>query len=304
MKNLSRLIMILLVIVSSSCSNAQRNYSSDNPAYVIYDKNGNKVSYETMIKDICKADVCLFGELHNNPISHWLELNVVDDLYKVKDSSLVMGAEMWEADGQGVLDEFLKDNFIDENTYLRSARLWSNVSTDYMPLIKFAAENKIKFVCSNVPRRYASMVSDRGDACLDSLSAAAKRYLPELPVHFNMKEKIYEKLAEGFKHVQDTPMKGSDMTNFIKAQALKDATMAHFINKNMEQGDYFFHFHGDLHSAFYSGIGYYLKHYNPTLRVKTISTVLVKDVLKFDKKNSRADFNIVVPNNMTSTYVE
>ena len=296
--------LLLLLVVASSCSNAQHNYNNGNPAYVVFDSKGNKVSYETMLKEISKGDVCLFGELHNNPISHWLELCIVNDLYKKKDSSLVMGAEMWETDGQTILNEYLEDGFIEEGTYRQNAHLWHNVSTDYMPLVRFAAEKKLKFICTNIPRRYATMVAKRGTECLDSLSTEAKKYLPELPIHFNLKEDIYEKISEGFKHMQETPMKGSEMKNFLKAQAIKDATMAYFINKNYKRGDYFFHFNGDFHSAFHSGIAYYLNYYNSELNVKTISTITSEDIFDFDKDDSRADFNILVPENMTTTYEE
>ena len=39
-------------------------------AYQIYNKDGNKISYTTMAFETEKADVVLFGENHNDPISH------------------------------------------------------------------------------------------------------------------------------------------------------------------------------------------------------------------------------------------
>ena len=50
------------------------------PAYVLYNAKGRKVSYKKMIKQLAKKDVVLFGEFHNNPISHWLEISVAKDL--------------------------------------------------------------------------------------------------------------------------------------------------------------------------------------------------------------------------------
>ena len=49
-------------------------------AYQIFNAKGKKSSYSKMINSLTKQDVILFGELHNNPISHWLQLEVTTDL--------------------------------------------------------------------------------------------------------------------------------------------------------------------------------------------------------------------------------
>ena len=72
--------------------------------------------------------------------------------------------------------------------YEAEARLWDNYSTDYAPFVFFAKENKIPFIATNVPRRYANVVKDNGLQYLDSLSNEAKRYLPPLPIQFTYKE--------------------------------------------------------------------------------------------------------------------
>ena len=41
-------------------------------AYRIYSSNGKVVSFEEMTRVLAKNDVVLFGEMHNNPIDHWL----------------------------------------------------------------------------------------------------------------------------------------------------------------------------------------------------------------------------------------
>ena len=42
-------------------------------AFVIYNAKGKKVSYKKMLKTLIKQDIVLFGEHHDNAISHWLE---------------------------------------------------------------------------------------------------------------------------------------------------------------------------------------------------------------------------------------
>jgi len=112
-----------------------------------------------MIRSVQGKDVVLFGEFHNNPISHWLELEVTKDCHQFRD--LVLGAEMFEQDNQTALDLYLQDT-ISAKGLDSSARLWKNYPTDYAPLVNFAKENKITFAATNVPRRYASMIFHGG----------------------------------------------------------------------------------------------------------------------------------------------
>lgn len=295
-------------------SQAQSVYSTDLPAYVIYDAQGEKVSFAQMIDELLSADVCLFGELHNDPISHWLELSVAKHLYQNKGQDLVLGAEMFEADNQLLMDEMVL-GFIDMDTYVSASVLWPNFTTDYKPLVVFAQSAGLKFVCTNIPRRYANIVYKKGIEYIDSLSSQAQSYLPNLPIHFNLEEKAYKDMAASFpSDEQFEAMKGKMMSgapqammaskpsNLVKAQAIKDATMAHFIVENWEKGKLFYHFHGEFHSANHSGICYYLKYYNPEITYKTISVNKSEDPLEFDAAQSRADFNIVVQGDMTQTY--
>ena len=83
------------------------SFSQDKSAYRLYDTEGTKVEYQKMIAEISDADVIFFGELHDNPIAHWLEYEVTTDLFKTSQKNLTLGAEMFEADNQLLLDEYL-----------------------------------------------------------------------------------------------------------------------------------------------------------------------------------------------------
>lgn len=304
MKQSTKLITLLMLflVFNTSCARAQKSYTNDNPAYVIYNSSGKKVSYSEMLRSVSGADILFFGELHNDVISHWLELKLTEDLFKLKGDKLVVGAEMWEADNQLVLDELMKSPFVDLNTYIESSVMWQNFTNDYLPILRYAKDNEIPFVATNVPRRYARIVSKRGDAALDSLTAEAKSYIAPLPIHMDLKADFYNYIADVFKETQQMAMTGTSLTNIVKAQMVKDATMAHFILQNLPDKGYFFHFNGELHSAFSSGIGYYIKHYAPKVKFKTISVMKMSNPMEFKSKESRADFNIVVPENMSVSY--
>jgi uncharacterized iron-regulated protein len=96
---------------------------------------------------------------------------------------------------------------------------------------------------------------------------------------------------------------GHASENLPKAQALKDATMAHSIVKYLKAGEMAIHYNGSYHSDRYQGIIWYLKKYNPGLKVATITTVTQNDIEKLEDNNkSQADFVIVIPESMTRTY--
>ena len=81
--------------------------AQEHAAYLIFNNKGEKVDYEQVKKKSAENEVVFFGELHNNPISHWLQLKLTSDLFDLKDGKLILGAEMFETDDQLVMDEYL-----------------------------------------------------------------------------------------------------------------------------------------------------------------------------------------------------
>lgn len=271
------------------------SFTSDKPAYQIFDVKGKKASYQKMIKDILSCEVVLFGELHNNPISHWLELQLAKDLFKMKKQNLVLGAEMFEADNQSVIDKYFKNEII-EDTFRKQTRLWGNYENDYKPYLEFAKNTGLKFVATNIPRKYASMVMKKGFESLESLPDSEKQFIAPLPVEYDPELEQYKKMLE-------MDMGGHTSPNFPKAQAIKDATMAHFIQKNLTDNTLFLHINGSYHSDYFQGIMWYLKRKNANLKILTITTVEQNDISKLNPDYvMAADYIICVPDDMTKTY--
>lgn len=146
----------ILVVTLLYCSIATLSFGKEK-AYQIYNNDGNKISYKTILFKIKNADVVLFGENHNDPISHWLQLELTKSLHEKHGENLMLGAEMLEADNQVVLDEYLL-GFSREKDFEKEAKIWPNHKTDYRPLLRFAKENDLHFVATNIPRRFANMV--------------------------------------------------------------------------------------------------------------------------------------------------
>jgi len=267
-------------------------FSQNKPAYKLYNAKGAKVSYKSMLKKMKKADVVLFGEHHNNPIVHWLQYETTADLNKLR--KLMLGAEMIEADNQKQLNQYLVGE-IDQKAFDTVARLWKNHNTDYKPLVDFAKDNKLKFIAANIPRRYASKVFKGGFEALDTLSAQEKSWVAPLPIKYDANLPGYVKMK--------AMMGGHGGDNLPKAQAIKDATMAYFILKNIESETLFIHYNGSYHSDDYEGINWYLNKGNSNLKIITVSVVEQENIKKLDKESKlKADFIIVIPPTMTKTY--
>ena len=265
-------------------------------AYKLYNTKGRKTSYKKLLKEASKADVVLFGEFHNNPISHWLQYEFTKDMGEKR--KLVLGFEMIEQDNQKELNDYLKGE-IDQKAFDSVARLWKNYKTDYKPLVDYAKDHKIKVCACNVPRRYASKVFKGGFEALDALDQKEKTWIAPSPIPYDAELPGYVAMTD-MEHMKHMPKKM--MQNMPKAQAIKDATMAHFILKYLGNKQLMIHYNGTYHSNNYEGIYWYLKKYRPNLKVLTISTESVPDVRKFVKDNAKADFIIQVDENMTTTY--
>ncbi|HET6243238.1 MAG: ChaN family lipoprotein [Bacteroidetes bacterium] len=289
MKNISKfsaIFIVVVILVSFSFKNKKDTYK-------IYDSKGKEVSYSDVLLASQKAEIILFGELHNNPVIHWMQLELTKDLYQKK-PNLIMGAEMLEADNQILLNEYLTGKITEKN-FKAEAKLWTNHNTDYQPLVNFAKENKLSFIATNVPRRYASMVYSKGIDELQSLSNDAKQWIAPLPMKYDSTLKGYSEIIKA--------AGGHGGENLPKSQALKDATMSHFILKNYKPAYTFIHYHGSYHSNNFEGIYWYLKQEKTKLNILTIASVeqLNIDSLSQEYLNM-ADYIFVIPENMTKTH--
>lgn len=267
-------------------------FSQNKPAYQIFTASGKKVSYQKMLKEMSKADIVLFGELHNNPIVHWLQYTTLEDLYLKR--NLTLGAEMFEADNQNCVSEYIAGH-ITAKDLSAMARLWNNFSTDYKPLLDFAKKNQLKFVATNIPRTYANMVYKNGFQVLDTFPMVYKKWIAPLPIEYDPSLPSYQKMLK--------MAAGHGGDNLPKAQAIKDATMAYFILQNLEKDKLFIHYNGTFHSDYHEGIGWYLKRKNSQLKILTIASTEQENLKSLEKEHhNRGNFIIVVDAAMTKTY--
>lgn len=269
-------------------------FKADLPAYRLYSGEGKAIRFDEMVQELRHADVILFGEYHDNAIAHWIQYELTQQLLDA-DTSFILGAEMFEADNQVLLDEYFAD-IISEKNFEKEARLWPNYKTDYKPLVQLAREHQRPFIATNTPRRYASAVYSNGLEGLANLGKPAVGWLPPLPIEVDTTLPSYQSMLEmGMGH---------GGLNLVYAQAIKDATMGWHIAKAIDRGHKMIHYNGSFHSDFHEGIEIYVRKYgNPNLKVLTLSCVESEDPSSWNEEDeNKADYLIYVDAQMTKTH--
>ena len=242
-------------------------YSQDLPAYKVFSGEGKKADFSDIQRAASKSDVVFFGEQHDNPVAHWLELELTKSLFAARGKDLILAAEMFETDNQILIDEYLS-GLIKESSFESEVRSWKNYATDYKPLLNFAKENGLKFVASNIPRRYAAVVSSGGFEALQRVPAEELKYIAPLPIDYDPELACYKDMLSMGGSIGGQ-MGGKVSENLPKAQAIKDATMAKSISNSWQKGQTLIHYNGSYHSDKHTGILWYLNKYNPSIKVIT-----------------------------------
>lgn len=282
-----RYVSLLLFIFVTTFAFAQHK-----KAYQIFTKEGVETDFNALVDQAKQSDVILFGEQHNSAIAHWLQLELTVAL--IESSKIKLGAEMFERDNQVALNSYINGE-IDQKGLDTLARLWSNYQTDYAPLVNLAKKNNIELIATNIPRRYANLVFRNGFSVLDTLSTDEKKWIAPLPIDFDPELPTYKNIL--------TMMGDHGTPELVKAQAIKDATMAYSILEHRKKNEIFLHYNGAYHSDFFEGIVWYLKLKEPDLNYFVISTVTQKDINTLGQEHkSKGDFIIVVDQNVTTTY--
>lgn len=264
-------------------------------AYQFFTSKGKKIELKDVLKKSSEVDITFFGELHNNSLAHWLQLEVLKGM-QAENPDLVLGAEFFERDDQLSIDEWFSD-FITEKNFEAEAKLWNNYSTDYRPLMRFAKENSLEFIASNVPRKYASLVSRSGKVALDSLSEEAKRYFAQLPYEIDMDLPGYVAMKD---MMHGAPGNSDYM---VQAQALKDATMAESLFSAISAKKKILHVNGSYHSKDGEGILWYLKREFPDLNILNIHTITQDSLDKLDPQYKESgEIILVLPKDSHESY--
>lgn len=252
----------------------------------VYDKSGNRITFDELLAVTENKKFVLYGELHGNPLAHQVELLLLKHLHQQHGKNLLLGMEMFETDVQHIVDEYFAGT-INQRSFETEARVWNNYAKDYKPLVEYARENGLKLVASNVPRRYANTVYHQGLEGLNGVHKKQKKFMVKLPFKIDYELPSYIAMAE--------MLPDHSARNFIASQALKDATMAERISKYTGKNKVMFHVHGAYHSVNGEGIVPYIKGLKAEqlLLITTIQRTEGQELSLSDFQ--QADFTVVSP---------
>lgn len=258
---------LLFILVQA---NAQSNFK-------IFNKQGKEISIDKFYKSLDKKQLIFFGEFHDCADIHWLQLQVTKYLHEKHGNKLVVGMEMFEADNQFIIDEYF-GGLISTKNFEDECRLWKNYKTDYKPVVEFVRENNARLIATNIPRRYANSVFYNGIDHLKKFPSETKAYFAPLPI-------AIDTTLESNKQLMNMSMGGHKGQNMMEAQAVKDATMAHFIKQNMPENGAFLHQNGSFHSNKSEGILSFLKDVVSADQTLVITMVSQGQIDKLEDEN-------------------
>jgi len=149
---------------------------------------GEPATLDDIVQAMGRVDAVLVGEIHTDPVGHWIEAELFRHAVALTGAgdetgarrSLALSLEMFERDVQGVVDEYLAD-LITESQFKASARPWEYYDADYRDMVEAAKSAGVPVLAANAPRRYVNRVSRMGPQALQDLPAQARANLPPLP---------------------------------------------------------------------------------------------------------------------------
>jgi uncharacterized iron-regulated protein len=297
-----RFLVIPALLIMASCTaprqitDAPEADEAVKTAYALFTAEGERTGYAQLLAEAKRADIILFGELHNDPVAHWLQLELAHDLHEQGSRPLSIAMEMLEADNQDAVTAWANGG-LTWDEFREQVRLWGNFETDYLRVAYLARSEDLPLIASNIPRRFASLVYREGLEALDDLSEEEKSWMMPLPVEVDLSLPGYANILE--------MARGHGGDNLGYAQAVKDATMAWFLVQHAgEHPDRrILHLNGTYHSDNYEGIYWYLRHFGFEGRVMTVSNWLASDPARFDEEfQNRADIILLVNERMTRTH--
>ncbi len=289
-------LLILASLATAACSTRTPTPTTPAPGRalaphrVVDSRTGQALSFDALGEHAADAEVVFFGELHNDPGTHQLELALLEVVAR-KPGDVVLSLEMFERDVQPALDAYLAGR-ISEEAFLAQSRPWPNYATDYRPLVEFAKAHGWPVLASNVPRRLAAQVARGG---LDTLRLLpAEERLLAASEFSCPRDRYHERFVTT---MGDHPGMDSAMVlRFYEAQCVKDETMAESIVAALaaRPGSLIVHMNGSFHSDYGDGVPARVERRRPGTRFMILTGIPVADPgdAPIGEHRERADYLI------------
>lgn len=262
--------------------------------YRVFDTGAERwVDFATIAPVIAGSDVILFGEFHDDPITHVAQLELFRRVVRERAGG-VLGMEMFERDVQPVLEGYTRGE-ITEEEFLASARPWSNYRIAYRPLVASARRDGWDVLATNLPQELATRIAREGleglerEPAQSRMRAAAELICPE--------DEYWLRFLDAMDVEADSAMQaahsaeGAMMWRMYEAQCARDETMAEAIVPHLGRA-LVFHLNGAFHSDYRLGIVPRLLRRAPDASIVVISAIPVADLRSppVEEHLDRADY--------------
>ena len=260
---------LCMCLIMSMAESAHAALPTVKDTVIISAADRKDVNLAEMAENFVDYDVVFFGEFHDQDVLHELEYEMLQQLYAIHGDKLVLSLEMFEADNQFVLNEYLAGR-ITEEEFLAKSRPWPRYKTDYRQLVEFAKAHKLPVLASNIPRFLAAKLVKEG-----TLAAVAELDKQYLPVRTYAPAGKYKEKFAAYMTKGQTPMRipQERIDQVFAAQCIKDDKMAEsiFYYWQDNQDKVIFHINGCFHSDGHLGTVEKLEALNPALKVGVIT---------------------------------
>jgi uncharacterized iron-regulated protein len=175
----------LLLVPGQRVPGQEVDYSEH---FRVFTGTGEPATLDDIVRSMAHVDAVLVGEIHTDPVGHWVEAELFRRALELVRAGEAEGAlrpaalslEMFERDVQGIVDEYLR-GLITESQFKASSRPWEYYDDDYRPMVEAAKEKGVPVIAANAPRRYVNRVSRLGREALFDLPPHTRALLPPLP---------------------------------------------------------------------------------------------------------------------------
>ncbi len=188
---------------------------------------GVKVTPGQMHAAIADARVIYIGETHDNPASHRLELQILEDVLERHPGQVSLGMEMFNQEQQPVLDEWVAGKLSEKEFLKRSDwyGVWAQNFSYYRDILNFARDHQVPVVGLNVSRQLRQKVAMTE---LSALDEATRAQLPEMDLNDRYQRAMTEAIYADHSHGRNM------LDGFLRIQTLWDETMADNVARVMK----------------------------------------------------------------------
>ncbi|MBF0357582.1 MAG: ChaN family lipoprotein [Magnetococcales bacterium] len=178
------------------------------------------ITAQQSFEQLTKSRVVLVGESHSDANHHRIQLQIIKAI-KQRHNKLAIGLEMFPGHLQPQLDRWIAGEFTEEQ-FLDAVEWYSVWGFDaelYLPIFRFARDNKIPLVGMNIKRDVVSQVRKQG---VEGVDEKIRKQLPAMAAASNDYRVSLQKVFNS--HPMMARM--GEFEHFMQAQLVWDGVMA------------------------------------------------------------------------------